>query len=252
MPSCAATPFTTSWREASVGNQTTRPPSASAVSTAAGLRPADLVVAADAAVHGDARHGVSDDPGELRRRFGVGLEQHTGMARVVRLGGGLERGDRSGPVRIRTEVAVQIDRARDVDTHEADPSVLSMPFPIGVADLAYASEPSVVRRAELARADGFAHIDVALEVDASVLALPVGCPDRVPAARAHLVLDSRAARGRGWLGPHRALVARRATGALRTVGGRYRELDRARPRPGRRGPGRAVPDRHRPRHGLGR
>ena len=55
-----------------------------------------------------------------------------------------------------------------------------MPFPIGVADLAYATEPSVVRRAELARADGFAHIDVALEVDATTLALPVGCPVAFP------------------------------------------------------------------------
>src|SRR6476646_262357 len=55
-----------------------------------------------------------------------------------------------------------------------------MPFPIGVADLAYATELSVVRRAELARADGFAHIDVALEVDATTLALPVGCPVAFP------------------------------------------------------------------------
>ena len=55
-----------------------------------------------------------------------------------------------------------------------------MPFPIGVADLAYATEPSVVRRAELARADGFAHIDVALEVDATTLVLPVGCPVAFP------------------------------------------------------------------------
>ncbi len=51
-----------------------------------------------------------------------------------------------------------------------------MPFPIGVADLAYAHEPEVARRAELARADGFAHIDVLLEADTGSLALPVGCP----------------------------------------------------------------------------
>jgi len=37
-----------------------------------------------------------------------------------------------------------------------------MPFPIGVVELAYATEPDVARRAELAAADGFDHIDVML------------------------------------------------------------------------------------------
>jgi Xylose isomerase-like TIM barrel len=55
-----------------------------------------------------------------------------------------------------------------------------MRFPIGVADLAYATEPSVIRRAELARTDGFAHIDVALGVDPGDLVLPVGCPIAFP------------------------------------------------------------------------
>jgi sugar phosphate isomerase/epimerase len=55
-----------------------------------------------------------------------------------------------------------------------------MTFPIGVADLAYAGEPEVARRAELARADGFAHIDVLLEADTGSLALPVGCPIAFP------------------------------------------------------------------------
>jgi sugar phosphate isomerase/epimerase len=53
-------------------------------------------------------------------------------------------------------------------------------FPLGVVDLAYAIEPDVARRAALAREDGFAHIDVALEVDARGLALPVGCPIAFP------------------------------------------------------------------------
>jgi sugar phosphate isomerase/epimerase len=53
-------------------------------------------------------------------------------------------------------------------------------FRVGVCDLAYAHEPSVIRRSELALADGFAHIDVALEIDASTLALPVGCPIAFP------------------------------------------------------------------------
>lgn len=55
-----------------------------------------------------------------------------------------------------------------------------MSFPIGVADLAYADEPDVTRRAERARADGFAHIDVLLEDDTGALALPVGCPIAFP------------------------------------------------------------------------
>jgi hypothetical protein len=58
-----------------------------------------------------------------------------------------------------------------------------MTFPIGVADLAYATEPSVARRAELARADGFAHVDVLLEADDGTLALPVGCPIAFPRPR---------------------------------------------------------------------
>ena len=55
-----------------------------------------------------------------------------------------------------------------------------VPFPIGVADLAYATEPDVSRRAELARADGFTHIDVLVEADTGALALPVGCPIAFP------------------------------------------------------------------------
>jgi sugar phosphate isomerase/epimerase len=53
-------------------------------------------------------------------------------------------------------------------------------FPVGVVDLAYGAEPDIARRATLARDDGFAHIDVALEADASVLTLPVGCPTAFP------------------------------------------------------------------------
>jgi len=49
-----------------------------------------------------------------------------------------------------------------------------------VVDIAYASEPDVARRAELARADGFDHIDVMLGVDPASLVLPVGCPTAFP------------------------------------------------------------------------
>jgi len=55
-----------------------------------------------------------------------------------------------------------------------------MAFPIGVADLAYATEPDVARRAELAAADGFDHIDVLLESVVDGLALPIGCPIAFP------------------------------------------------------------------------
>ncbi len=55
-----------------------------------------------------------------------------------------------------------------------------MSYPIGIAELAYATEPSVIRRAELARGDGFDHIDVMLGSDAGGLALPVGCPIAFP------------------------------------------------------------------------
>lgn len=53
-------------------------------------------------------------------------------------------------------------------------------FRIGVVDLAYSSEVDVRRRAELAREDGFAHIDVALDAAVSSLVLPVGCPIAFP------------------------------------------------------------------------
>jgi sugar phosphate isomerase/epimerase len=59
-----------------------------------------------------------------------------------------------------------------------------MAIPIGVVDLAYGTERSVARRAELAAADGFDHIDVLLESVADVTALPVGCPTAFPKPQA--------------------------------------------------------------------
>jgi hypothetical protein len=59
-----------------------------------------------------------------------------------------------------------------------------MAFPIGVADLAYATEDDVARRAALAAADGFDHIDVLLESVVDGLALPIGCPIAFPKPRA--------------------------------------------------------------------
>ncbi len=53
-------------------------------------------------------------------------------------------------------------------------------YPVGVVDIAYVTEPDVARRAELAKADGFAHIDVMLGVASASLVLPVGCPTAFP------------------------------------------------------------------------
>jgi len=52
--------------------------------------------------------------------------------------------------------------------------------PIGVVDVVYLVEPTATRRGELAAADGFAHIDVAMGTDPAVLALPIGCPTAYP------------------------------------------------------------------------
>jgi Sugar phosphate isomerases/epimerases len=52
--------------------------------------------------------------------------------------------------------------------------------PLGVVDIVYAREPEVAQRSERARADGFDHIDVLIDVDAATLALPVGCPTAFP------------------------------------------------------------------------
>jgi sugar phosphate isomerase/epimerase len=53
-------------------------------------------------------------------------------------------------------------------------------YPLGVVDIVYGAEPDVARRSQLAAADGFAHIDVLTTVDATTLALPVGCPTAFP------------------------------------------------------------------------
>jgi sugar phosphate isomerase/epimerase len=53
-------------------------------------------------------------------------------------------------------------------------------FRVGVVDVAYWNEPDVVRRSELARDDGFAHIDVLTTNVGEPLVLPVGCPTAFP------------------------------------------------------------------------
>ena len=55
-----------------------------------------------------------------------------------------------------------------------------MTFAIGVVDLAYGTEVDVSRRAELAAADGFDHIDVLLELVADAIGAAGGLPDRLP------------------------------------------------------------------------
>ena len=56
-----------------------------------------------------------------------------------------------------------------------------MRWPLGVVDVTYwhdAGDP--VTRSQLARDDGFAHIDVMLDTDPSLLAIPVACPTSFP------------------------------------------------------------------------
>jgi sugar phosphate isomerase/epimerase len=55
-----------------------------------------------------------------------------------------------------------------------------MVFPLGVVGIAYATEPNPARQAELAREDGFDHIDLPLGADEGGLALPIGCPISFP------------------------------------------------------------------------
>jgi sugar phosphate isomerase/epimerase len=56
-------------------------------------------------------------------------------------------------------------------------------FPLGVVDIVYAPRP-VREGADMAIADGFEHIDVLVDADASTLPLPVGCPTAFPKPRA--------------------------------------------------------------------
>ncbi|HEX5615688.1 MAG TPA: TIM barrel protein [Acidimicrobiia bacterium] len=52
--------------------------------------------------------------------------------------------------------------------------------PLGVVDVVYGSATSPPDAARLAAADGFAHIDVRVDVEPATLALPVGCPIAFP------------------------------------------------------------------------
>jgi sugar phosphate isomerase/epimerase len=53
-------------------------------------------------------------------------------------------------------------------------------WPLGVVDIVYARRGDVVERSRAAAADGYAHIDPLLGVDADSLALPIGCPTAFP------------------------------------------------------------------------
>ncbi len=52
--------------------------------------------------------------------------------------------------------------------------------PIGVVDVVYSAYGDEAARSRMARADGFAHIDVMLGTDPASLLLPVGCPTAFP------------------------------------------------------------------------
>jgi sugar phosphate isomerase/epimerase len=70
-------------------------------------------------------------------------------------------------------------------------------FALGVADVVYAAEPSVVARSALARDDGFAHVDVQVGADTELLALPVGVPIAFPRPVAGWCSTPAPARGEG-------------------------------------------------------
>ncbi len=52
--------------------------------------------------------------------------------------------------------------------------------PLGVVDVVYWRHDTPEARARAARADGYAHIDVLIDVDPAPLVLPVGCPTAYP------------------------------------------------------------------------
>ena len=56
--------------------------------------------------------------------------------------------------------------------------------PLGVVEVVYGSAGDAPSRARLAAADGFAHIDVMVDVDPATLVLPVGCPTAFPKPQA--------------------------------------------------------------------
>jgi sugar phosphate isomerase/epimerase len=52
--------------------------------------------------------------------------------------------------------------------------------PVGVVEVVYGPDGDAVHRSRLAADDGYAHVDVMVDVDAATLALPVGCPTAFP------------------------------------------------------------------------
>ena len=112
MPSCAATPFSKSWRLLSVGSHTMRGAEVERDLDRGRVHAADLAVAADPAEHRDRVADVALHRPRERRGGGVVRLQHD---RAVAGGGGFARGfervDRAGAVRVGAEVAVQIGGA---------------------------------------------------------------------------------------------------------------------------------------------
>jgi sugar phosphate isomerase/epimerase len=58
--------------------------------------------------------------------------------------------------------------------------VSALRWPLGVVDVVYWGRGDEIERARAAQADGYAHIDVLIDVDPETLALPVGCPTAFP------------------------------------------------------------------------
>jgi sugar phosphate isomerase/epimerase len=55
--------------------------------------------------------------------------------------------------------------------------------PVGVVEVVYGTAGDPAHRSRLAAEDGYAHVDVMVDVDPSTLALPVGCPTAFPRPR---------------------------------------------------------------------
>ena len=119
MPSCAATPFSKSWRLLNVGSQTMRAPRPSATSTAAGFMPPtsrsqqippNTEIASPTSrctAHASDAVGESCDFSTIARWPAAAASRAASNASTER-----------AAVRVGAEVAVQVGRSGQVDAHQ--------------------------------------------------------------------------------------------------------------------------------------
>ena len=119
MPSCAATPFSKSWRLLSVGSHTMRAPSPSATSTAAGFMPPT-----SRSQQMPPNTEIASPTSRCTAHASEAVGESCDFSTIARWPGGrrlarrFERVDRPGAVRIGAEVAVQVGRPGQVDAHQ--------------------------------------------------------------------------------------------------------------------------------------